>query len=150
LGWAGEEIHKLGRGFLYSKFSPIVMIFLAIVGIIVLVGVWTTVMTYGLVTATIFFIGGAIFTYIIATTVEKPHPIVYIMPIIMAIIGYLLEHFQVFKLTPLSIRSPSSRITYMQVIGIGITELRIEHIAILVLTTLAIISVVGWYYFIKK
>jgi membrane-bound ClpP family serine protease len=91
-------------GLLALLLNPIVLLILLVIGIILVVVSIGIILYYGLATAIILFIIGAMTVlalhYTKAVNLQK-QPYITVMPFIMAIIGYLGERLQIFAIQPL-------------------------------------------------
>jgi hypothetical protein len=99
---AGKEVAKLGL--LALLLNPIVLLVLLVVGIILVAVSVGIILYYGLASAIILFIIGAIAVlalhYTKAVNLEK-QPYLAVMPFLMAVIGYVGERLQIFAIQPL-------------------------------------------------
>jgi len=99
---AGKEVAKLGL--LALLLNPTVLLVLLVVGIILVAVSIGVILYYGLASAIILFIIGAIAVlalhYTKAVNLEK-QPYITIMPFLMAVIGYVGERLQIFAIQPL-------------------------------------------------
>jgi hypothetical protein len=99
---AGKEIAKAGLLALLA--NPIVLLVLLVVGIVLVAVGIGVILYYGLASAIILFVIGAMAVlalhYTKAVNLEK-QPYLAIMPFLMAIIGYVGERLQIFAIQPL-------------------------------------------------
>jgi uncharacterized membrane protein len=98
----GKEVATAGLLALLS--NPILLLIVLVVGVVfVLVGIGI-ILYYGLATAIILFIIGAMVVlalhYTKAVNLQR-QPYIALMPFLMAIIGYVGERLQIFAIQPL-------------------------------------------------
>jgi hypothetical protein len=98
----GKEVAT--AGLLGLLLNPIVLLVLLVIGIILVVVGIGIILYYGLASAIILFIIGAMAVlalhYTKAVNLQK-QPYITIMPFLMAIIGYVGERLQIFAIQPL-------------------------------------------------
>jgi hypothetical protein len=98
----GKEVAK--AGLLALLLNPIVLLVLLVIGIILVAVSIGIILYYGLASAIILFIIGAMAVlalhYTKAVNLEK-QPYIAVMPFLMAIIGYVGERLQIFAIQPL-------------------------------------------------
>jgi hypothetical protein len=127
----GKEVAT--AGLLGLLLNPIVLLVLLVIGIILVVVGIGIILYYGLATAIILFIIGAIAVlalhYTKAVNLQK-QPYITIMPFLMAIIGYVGERLQIFAIQPLWTTST----------GITAQNTQIAIILLLIIFAVAILS----------
>ena len=76
--------------------KPVTQIIFVILGVIVLLLAASILSSYHLITAAVFFIMGALLVYLITMNKQKEVPtLVYLLPFIAGIIGYVFEMMSV-------------------------------------------------------
>jgi hypothetical protein len=127
----GKEVAT--AGLLALLLNPIVLLVLLVIGIILVAVSIGIILYYGLATAIILFIIGAIAVlalhYTKAVNLQK-QPYITIMPFLMAIIGYMGERLQIFAIQPLWTTST----------GITAQNTQIAIILLLIIFAVAILS----------
>jgi uncharacterized membrane protein len=127
----GKEVATAGLLALLS--NPILLLIVLVVGVVfVLVGIGI-ILYYGLATAIILFIIGAMVVlalhYTKAVNLQR-QPYIALMPFLMAIIGYVGERLQIFAIQPLWTTST----------GITAQNTQIAIILLLIIFAVAILS----------
>jgi len=136
----GARSGLVGLGGLIGLSSPwAVLILLIIVVIAGLVG-WAFLHMYGLVTAFVGFVVGMIFLWFLSNIVDlNEHVALTFMPIVLAVLGYISEHLNIWK-APLTVTLPSKSILLSEDIAMTLNTLLLLVIAI-VLTIQLILTI---------
>ena len=103
---SGKEIAT--AGLLAVLLNPMVLLVLLVIGIIFAVVGIGIILYYGLASAIILFVIGAMAVlglhYTRAVNLER-QPYIAVMPFLMAMVGYVGERLQIFAVTPLWVTS---------------------------------------------